>query len=158
MDDLLKLGIDEQTANKIASAKESFYQQNEVDADSVAVASGIEQNDVFTIVGVSKLSGKIGDNETDGKGAITFENGFKITPCIFETTKGRIGAKHFAKIEWDDKYPNRPKKFNTFDDCLTFGVWAEIAGVTFKCTKVEDVEKRGTKVKKYTIKVQTKMQ
>lgn len=152
--DLLSFGVSEEVATKISEAKEAFYSANNVDKDNVSVVQGIETNDVFNIVGCAKLSGKIGNNETDETGSLIFDNGFKITPCIFETSKGRIGAKHFAKIDWGEKYPNRPKKLSTFDDCLTFGIWAQIENVSFKCTKKEDTkDKRGNDVTKYTLKV-----
>lgn len=152
-EDLKKLGIDAEQAKAIEELVTNHFANTEVDENSTAVTTSVEEGDVFVINSFGKLAEGSLDGSVDSKGTITFDGGFSITPCIFNTNSGNIGAKHFGKIKWEDKYPNRPKKLNTYKDCCVFAAFCIVNGVQFSCDKIEMIEKRGQKQKKYTISV-----
>jgi hypothetical protein len=152
-EDLKKLGIDKNQAKAIEELVNNHFANTEVEENATAVATSVEENDIFSITSFGKLAEGSLDGSVDNKGAISFDGGFTITPCIFNTTAGNIGAKHFGKIKWGDKYPNRPKKLSTYKDCCVFAAFCIVNNIQFSCDKVEMIEKRGQEQKKYTISV-----
>jgi hypothetical protein len=151
MEDLLKIGLTKKEAELFAEAKKNFYEQNEhIDKNSVSSVSSIPENKPFEIIGVSayKEGDKIGDSVINRNGAIVLDNGFEIVPCTYKTTLGNIGAKHFARVSnWGKfaEYAKRPSSFGTFDENLSFGLWAQTKKVQFIVTKINNVPIRNAK-------------